>query len=197
MSKNLLVIIAAFVLFSCQEKKETKPEKFEMSQEELIKRGKYLTTVGACHDCHTPKVMTEHGPVIDTTRLLSGHPMNDPIPPIVKTSDWILFDGGLTTFVGPWGLSFSANLTPDETGIGNWTFEQFKTALRKGKSKGLENNRPLLPPMPWEMYKNYTDEDMKAVYTFLRSLPPIKNVVPAPVSPDKLNSLATNKTNQK
>ena len=105
---------------------------------------------------------------------------------VVKTKDWILFSNGLTAAVGPWGVSYAANLTPDDTGIGNWKFEQFEIAIRKGKYKGIESNRPLLPPMPWQMISNMTDEDLKAVFTYLKSLPPVNNLVPAPVSPEKL-----------
>lgn len=161
-----------------------------MSQEELIKRGAYLTTIGACHDCHSPKVMTPHGPEPDPTRLLSGHPKNEPIPVTDINPDWILFSQNLTAFVGPWGVSYAANLTPDDTGTGNWTFEQFKTALRKGKYKGLETGRDLLPPMPWQMYQHFTDDDMLAIFTYLRSLPKVDNLVPQPISPDKINNLS-------
>jgi hypothetical protein len=154
------------------------------SQTELIARGKYLVTVAGCNDCHTPKVMTEHGPEPDPTRTLSGHNRNEALPPIEKNAskNWMLFNMNLTAFVGPWGLSYAANLTPDDTGIGAWTFENFLTAIRKGKYKGLEGSRDLLPPMPWQMYRNMTDEDLKAVFTYLKSLPPINNIVPAPKS---------------
>jgi hypothetical protein len=145
-------------------------------------------TVAGCNDCHTPKVMTEHGPEPDPTRTLSGHNRNEALPPIEKNAskNWMLFNMNLTAFVGPWGLSYAANLTPDDTGIGAWTFENFLTAIRKGKYKGLEGSRDLLPPMPWQMYRNMTDEDLKAVFTYLKSLPPINNIVPAPKSPTEI-----------
>lgn len=163
-----------------------------MSQEELIDRGRYLTTIGSCHDCHSPKVMTPEGPEPDPTRLLSGHPQHDVLPTIPdNASQWISFSMDLTAFVGPWGISYAANLTPDETGIGNWSYEQFETAIRKGKSKGLDHNRSLLPPMPWPMYKHMSDEDLRAVFAFLKSLPPVNNVVPAPVSPQNVSKLTS------
>jgi hypothetical protein len=180
------LIVLAIVACTPPAKEETKPT---LSEKELIKRGLYLTTVGACNDCHSPKVMTPYGPDTDTTRKLSGHPENEKLPMVGNSENWILFSMGLTGFVGPWGTSYAANLTPDETGIGNWTFEQFKTALRKGKYKGLEGGRDLLPPMPWIMYRNFTDEDILAVFTYLKSLPPIKNVVPAPVAPNAMNKV--------
>jgi hypothetical protein len=161
----------------------------EPSQEVLIARGKYLTTLGGCNDCHSPKVMTAHGPEPDTTRLFSGHPQEEKLVNVIKTKDFLVMNNGFTAFVGPWGISFAANLSPDETGIKHWKLEQFVTALRKGKYKGLEHNRDLLPPMPWQMYKHMTDADLKAVFTYLQSVPPQNNLVPAPVSPAELENL--------
>ena len=186
---STIVLASSLTLFNCSAPEEKSPSaevKSETPQKELIARGKYLVTVAGCNDCHSPKIFTPHGVGIDTTRMLSGHPQSEKLAPILKTQDWMLFNNGLTAFVGPWGLSYAANLTPDDTGIGNWKFEQFMTAIRKGKSKGLEGNRPLLPPMPWEMYRNMTDEDLLSIFTYLKSLPPVDNLVPAPVAPDKL-----------
>lgn len=193
--KRLLIIGFMITLIACDSKKNESNitvTQAELSKEELIKRGKYLVTIGACHDCHSPKAA--NGMDIDTTRLLSGHPKDEKLPPIVESKDWVMFGMGLTSFVGPWGVSYSANLTPHETGTGNWTFEQFKTAIRKGKYKGLEGTRDLLPPMPWQMYRNMTDDDLKAVFAYLRSLPPIDNLVPQPIPPNELQvQLTSNK----
>lgn len=94
---------------------------------------------------------------------------------------WILFDGDLTAAVGPWGASFSANLTGDSTtGLGNWTEERFKIAMTQGKAKGFEKSRDLLPPMPWQNFRHLHDEDIKAIFAYLKSLPHVKNIVPQP-----------------
>lgn len=161
------------------------------SKETMIKRGQYLVTIMGCNDCHSPKVMTAHGPDIDTARMLSGHPETVPVPKINagELQNWVLFSHNLTTFVGPWGVSFAANLTSDATGIGNWTEAQFINAIRHGKYKGLENSRSLLPPMPWTMYKNATDEDLKAIFAYLKSTPPVQNRVPGPIAPDQLANM--------
>lgn len=120
-------------------------------------------------------------------RYLSGYnsaePLGDYDKNLVRTGQWVLFNGQNTAFIGPWGVSFAANLTPDASGIGSWSLEQFSTAMRQGKSKGLANARPLLPPMPWPNYTHMTDADMKAMYTYLKSLKPVANVVPAPRPP--------------
>ncbi|HEX5169894.1 MAG TPA: c-type cytochrome [Cyclobacteriaceae bacterium] len=187
--KKPIMLVCLLTLAACDlQKKNEKPEAARQapSEEELIKRGKYLVTIGACHDCHSPKVMTPNGPEPDTTRLLSGHPKDEPLAPIPDNKGWIMFSGTLTSFVGPWGISYAANLTPHETGTGNWTFEQFKTAIRKGKYKGLEGTRDLLPPMPWQMYRNFTDDDLEAIFTYLRSLPPIDNLVPTAIPPNEV-----------
>lgn len=157
----------------------------EYSKEQLIARGKYLVNTSACHDCHTPKIVTPNGPAPDTTRLLSGHPSSAPTPKVNKDAlkDWVLFGQDLTSAVGPWGVSFAANLTSDETGTGNWTEEQFFTAIRKGKYKGLPGSRELLPPMPWQVYSGMTDTDLKAIYEYLQTTKPVPNIVPAPIAP--------------
>lgn len=89
----------------------------------------------------------------------------------------------LTAFVGPWGISCAANLTPDSaTGIGAWTEATFLSGIRARKQLGNPNGRDLLPLMPWPEVSKMTDEDLKAVFAYLQSLPPIKNQVPQPVA---------------
>src|SRR5687768_11534020 len=172
MFRTSILAGAIMLTASCtqQAEKTTVTENPEMSNEELIARGKYVTTIAGCNDCHSPKIMTAFGPVPDTTRLMSGHPENEALPPTANAKGWVLFSMGLTASVGPWGTSYAANLTPDDTGIGNWTLEQFKTAIQKGKYKGLEGSRPLLPPMPWQQIKNLADQDLEAIFTYLQSI---------------------------
>lgn len=170
--------------------KDTGPTKGD-----LIARGKYLTTIGGCHDCHSPKKFGPGGPSLVEDRLLSGHPEGSPLPPIdvkaLTPGNWMLFAGDVTAAVGPWGISYAANLTPDSaTGTGSWTEDNFVKALRTGKHLGQEGGRPIMPPMPWQMAGQMTDEDLKAVFTYLQSLPPVKNRVPAPVSPAEAAKLA-------
>jgi hypothetical protein len=159
-----------------------------MTKADSIKKGEYMVMIMGCHDCHTPKIMTDHGPVPDPSRLLSGHPANEKLPKMpdksfVAPGQWYLVTSGLTSYTGPWGTSFTANLTPDETGTGNWQFENFKRALKEGKFKGIPNGRTLLPPMPWQNFANITDEDLSYMWIYLRSLKPISNAVPEPIPP--------------
>jgi len=99
---------------------------------------------------------------------------------LIAAQQVAVFSAGMTAAAGPWGVSFAANLTSDDTGIGVWSEAQFIKAMREGKSKGLDNTRPLLPPMPWPSYKNLNDDDLKAVFAFLKTVKPIENVVPLP-----------------
>lgn len=169
-----------------QKKKETKT--VASSQEDLVKRGEYLVTVGGCDDCHSPKVFGPQGPAIDPERRLSGHPENVALESVDKNTlkSWVLFNAHNTATVGPWGATFAANLTPDATGLGTWTEEQFIKALREGKFKGLDNTRQLLPPMPWQSYAKMTDDDLKAMFAYLKTIKPVKNSVPAPIAPPDL-----------
>lgn len=161
----------------------------EQKSETLVDRGKYLVDVIGCHDCHSPKRMGPNGPERIPELLLSGYPSDRPIvnfdSPLLKEG-FSLFYPDLTAAAGPWGISFAGNLTPDETGIGNWSEEQFKIAMTRGKFKGIENGRLLLPPMPWLTYSNLSDEDLSAMFQYLQSITPVRNIVPAPAAPEEL-----------
>jgi mono/diheme cytochrome c family protein len=153
--------------------------------EAVVKRGEYLVMVGGCNDCHTPLEMGPNGPEPDMSRMLSGHPEQLKItrPPAPGEGPWMLSSAGTNTaHAGPWGVSFTANLTPDtNTGIGIWTEDIFIKTLRTGKHWGT--SRPILPPMPWFNYGKMTDADLKAVYAYLRTIKPIANHVPDPLPP--------------
>lgn len=153
---------------------------------DAVARGQYLVRFGGCNDCHTPFKLGPQGPEPDMSRQLSGHPSTlvMPPPPALK-GPWVWAGAGTNTaFAGPWGISYTANLTPDkETGLGNWTEEQFMMALRTGRHEG--KGRPILPPMPWKFVGSLTDADLKAVFAYLRSIPAISNKVPAPVDPEE------------
>jgi mono/diheme cytochrome c family protein len=157
-----------------------------------VARGEYLVRTMVCNDCHTPWKMGENGPEPDMTRMLSGHPESMPMPPPPKLAEgpWaIVAAATMTAWSGPWGVSFTRNLTPDpETGIGKWTEQNFIDSLRNGKIMG--KGRPLLPPMPWAMYGTLTDEDLKAMFAYLKTIPPVKNRVPEPLAPEDLQASA-------
>lgn len=190
----LSVLTALFFLSYCTSKNEKatsedQSQKTEMSDQDLVAKGEYLVTVMGCNDCHSAKKMGERGPEVIKETMLSGYPadrkLNDLEMGALKKG-WALVNEDMTSFAGPWGVSFAANLTPDPTGIGNWSEEQFLTALKKGKFKGMENGRTLLPPMPWQNFTILKDEDAKAIFAYLKSIKPVSNVVPAPIPPDEM-----------
>jgi hypothetical protein len=121
------------------------------------------------------------------SRALSGHPEELAMPPAPKLAmPWVWAGAATNTaFSGPWGVSYAHNLTPDRYGgLGIWTEEMLITAIRTGKH--MSAGRPIQPPMPWQVYRNMTDEDLKAIYAYLRSIPPIENKAPVYEPPQRV-----------
>jgi len=162
-------------------------ERSSVGPKAQVERGAYLVTIGGCNDCHTPWKMGANGPEPDMARMLSGHPESYRItaPAAAVNGEWqnaAVMSATSTAFSGPWGVSFTANLTPDRnTGIGIWTEDMFIKTIRTGRHWGV--SRPILPPMPWFNYRQMSDEDLKAVFAYLRSIPPVVNHVPEPIPP--------------
>lgn len=183
----ILFFVTTILFYSCTSPADTRPvsatdtltNKYGgyVSQAE---RGKHLVIIGGCGDCHTPKKMTAKGPVDDVALLLSGSQTPAPLPP--ATADQVAKGMAATldqtAWIGPWGKSYAANITSDSTGIGSWTEAQFIKCLRNGKSKGLDNARTMMPPMPWQNYAQMTDGEIKAIFAYLKTTKPIHNVVP-------------------
>lgn len=143
-----------------------------------VERGKYLVTVQDCNGCHTPF----KGGEPDMTRMLSGHPEGIAVKqgPTLPAGWSTAISDTNTAWFGPWGISFTTNLTPDkETGIGTWSEALFVSSIRSGRHLG--QGRPILPPMPWAMYRQLTDDDLRSVYRYLMSIPAIRNRVPAAI----------------
>lgn len=113
-----------------------------------VERGKYLVTIANCGSCHTP--------------------LNKQGQPLTHLS----FAGGML-FKGPWGEVTSANITPDASGISYYDEELFVKTLRTGHVGA----RKLNSIMPWGYFRNMTDEDLKAIYAYLRTLPPVQHRV--------------------
>jgi hypothetical protein len=149
-----------------------------------IERGAYLVKTMGCNDCHTPLKMGPRGPEPDMSRALTGHPQDVVMPPPPAASGPWLWHGSATNtaFAGPWGVTFTANLTPDvETGLGSWTEDMFIQTMRTGRHQG--KGRQILPPMPYVIVGSLNDEDIRSLFAYLRSLAPVRNRVPAPIDP--------------
>jgi mono/diheme cytochrome c family protein len=130
-----------------------------------VERGRYLSTIMGCNDCHTPG--TFYG-APDFDRQLSGSELG---------------------WKGAWGVSYARNITPDkETGIGSWSEADIVKALRSGVRP---DGRTLLPPMPWQNYGTLTDADVKAIAVYLMSVKPVPHHVPdiAPPGSDAAGSI--------
>ena len=182
-SAVVLGVLTPFGIWSCESRA---PAPQSESGPSHLQRGAYLAAYGGCNDCHTPKTLTPQGPVPDSTRFLSGYPADAKLPPVTPGAlgrdKWgALASGDLTAWAGPWGVSFAGNLTPDETGLAGWNEEGFIKTMRTGKHMGV--GRDLLPPMPWYDLAALTDNDLKAVFAYLRTLKPVKNQVPSPIPP--------------
>jgi mono/diheme cytochrome c family protein len=177
----LVTLLALGATLALVQAKQTKPT--STPDPTPIERGRYLVKIGGCADCHTPKKMTDQGPVDDEAMALAGHPENVNLPaPELKEGPWFAATAGMTAWTGPWGITYAANLTPDtSTGLGIWTEAMFIEAMRTGRHMGY--GRPILPPMPWQNLAAASDEDLKAIYAYLRSIPAVRNNVPQPVPP--------------
>ncbi|MEO6820316.1 MAG: diheme cytochrome c-553 [Ginsengibacter sp.] len=196
---SLIILMSSILIFSrCNQGQADKTEVTKDSThtqavlpayggfESQVAWGKHIVTIGGCNDCHTPKKMGPNGPEDNMDLELSGSPSQQPGINVDRKeieSKGLAVDN-MTEWVGPWGISYTANITSDSTtGIGNWTEEQFILCLRKGKYGGAPNGRNLLPPMPWQSFAQMTDDELKAVFAYLESTKPIHNIVPQPQPP--------------
>ena len=189
------VILSLLVVVGCNQSQSAKKTDIPVTTvnyggfKSQVEWGRHLVLIGGCNDCHTPKKMTAMGPVPDTSMMLAGHPSNIP-PPVVNRSEMekqgLAVTNDLTVWIGPWGISYAANLTPDETGIGNWTQAQFFKAIREGKFMGMDGTRPLLPPMSFiaEGVRVMSNDELAAVFAYLKSVKPVHNLVPQPEPPE-------------
>ncbi len=144
-----------------------------------VSRGAYLVAAFGCADCHTPMKMGPKGPEPDLSRQLSGHPEQLKLsPPPKADASWTWFGAATNTaYAGPWGISYAINLTSDkETGLGSWKESEFVQALKTGKHAGT--GRPIMPPMPSPALSHLTEDDLRAMFQYLQTVPPVRNRVP-------------------
>ena len=189
-----LMAMVAFCFIACSENKPAEHATATQAAEKpayggfesQIDWGKHLVAITGCSDCHTPKIMTPQGPADDTTLFLSGHPAAIPAPDVDRKqmeSKGLVVTATFTSWVGPWGITYSANLTPDETGLGNWKEDQFIYAIKNKISKGLPGSRPLLPPMSMMPFHHMSTDELKAVFAYLKTIKPISNISVQPTPP--------------
>lgn len=166
---------SAYMIANTREALGTPPPRSVKLQ---ISRGEQLVRLNGCADCHTPEIMTESGPRDDPARKLSGHPAAT-VPQFPTGENPASATSGMTAWSGPWGVSYASNLTPDHaTGLGDWTQAEFIRAMKNGRHRG--DGRAILPPMPWRALAQVPDEDLAAIFAYLRSVPAVSNRVPEP-----------------
>jgi len=188
------IMIVAVIIAACNDEtakeetaaatKEASPTVMFGGFESQVKWGEHLVTITGCNDCHTPKKMGPNGPEDDMSLMLSGHPAQ--MPPAAfdakeAAKKGLIVTQTFTSWTGPWGTTYAANITSDSTGIGSWKEEQFFKALKEKKWMGLDNTRPLMPPMSMMPVGLMSDDELKAIFAYLKSTPPIHNIQPEAV----------------
>jgi hypothetical protein len=182
MPRTFAVLSIALAAVGCG---RAAPQPAPDTRAELVRQGETLVRLGGCGDCHTPVRFDEKrgAPVPMPGRLLSGHPAGAADPKgDPGRGDQAVIGATFTSFRLPFGVVYSANLTPDrETGIGGWSEAEFIATMRTGHHRG--NGRPVLPPMPWQNLAQQPEQNLRAVFAYLRSVPAVNNRVPAPSVP--------------
>lgn len=188
-----LIIFSAFMLYYVSHAETHEKKKQNKALE--VEKGQILTVEHGCVFCHSPKTEKDGDFIPDPDRLFSGHPEGMKLPDIpeeiIGTDKWFgLYTTGFTAWGGPWGISYAANITPDEeTGIGKWEEKDFINIIRLGIHSSLQ--RRLMPPMPWEEMYTISDEDLSAIFKYLNTVKPVKNNVPESVPLKTDEDLAT------
>lgn len=172
--KILLVLFCSLVVASLWLVGAGQVQASSTAQAEKVALGKYLASVTGCVGCHTP-LQTQFQ---DVTNMA----INDRVTLSLSARDALdqtkLLAGGQVFNLGPAGVLLTPNLTPDaETGIGKWTDLEVKDAIRTGQSK--ISNRTQHGIMPYSRYNNMADSDLDAIVAYLRTVPSVKNSVPA------------------
>lgn len=141
-------------------------------QDDILSHGRYIATIAGCTSCHTPDKFEYQNPKTLTLEQIQTIAFDG--GSAIDTEKFIA--GGRLFDLGPGGVVYTRNLTPDNTtGIGKWTEEQIKIAIKTSLSA---DGKTLFPVMPYHVYNGMADADLTAVVTFLRSVNAVSNKVP-------------------
>jgi mono/diheme cytochrome c family protein len=167
----LLVFFAGFILIIASAATSARASG-DVPQDDLVTHGKYIATIAGCVTCHTPLKEEYQNPQSLSLEQIQTLAFND-----LEASDQAkLLAGGRLFDLGPAGLVFTRNITPDEdTGIGAWTEDQIKLAVKTGISA---DGKMLFPVMPYHVYNGMADADVEAVIAYLQSVVAVNNTVP-------------------
>ncbi len=123
------------------------------SPTDQVAYGKYMATAALCSVCHTNEI--------------KGKQVGEPF---AGGREFILTDGAIVR---------SANLTPHATGIGNWTEDTFMKKFRQYTDSTYQDKKvvpgTLQTVMPWTQFAHMKDDDLKAIFAYLKTLPPVDN----------------------
>ena len=150
----------------------TSAEASNYNQADELEHGRYIAAIAGCIDCHTPFKEEFQNPAAMTLDQLKIFSFN-----LGATQDLEnkLLAGGRPFDLGPAGILLTRNLTPDESGLGSWSDEQIRLAIKTG----INNEGNLLfPVMPYHVYNTMADSDLDALIAYLRSIKPVNNPIP-------------------
>lgn len=140
------------------------PGKYAPADRDAVERGEYLVELLGCGACHTDGALVgapdmERSLAGSRTGIAYANPLGDEFP----------------------GVTYPPNITPDETtGIGSWSDEQIRNAIRAGIGRHMDRR---IKSMPWQGYARLSDDDAEAIVAYLRAIRPVKHAVPADVEP--------------
>ena len=174
MMKRYTIVLLAFITsFSLVLFIATSADASDDYQADKLESGRYIAAIGGCIDCHTPFKQEFQDPAAMTLDQLKQFSFN-----LGSTQDLgnKLLAGGRPFDLGPAGILLTRNLTPDkETGLGSWTDEQIKLAIKTGINN---EGRLLFPVMPYHVYNTMADSDLDALVAYLRSIKAVNNSIP-------------------
>ncbi len=177
MKKLLIVTTAMFLVLAGLVFSSLSAQAANHYQDNTLEHGKYIATIAGCTSCHTPLQAEYQNPQSLTLEQIQTLAFDDK----QAWDEDKLLAGGRAFDLGPAGILFTRNITPDlETGIGTWTDEQIKHAVRTGVDK---DGKTLFPVMPYHVYNGMADADLESVITYLHSVSAVSNPVPARTIP--------------
>ena len=177
MKKRTLIVLASLLSLTLIMAFATTAGASPNKQDDVLQHGKYIATIAGCTDCHTPLKAEYQDPSKYTLEQLQVISFNA----AAALDETKLLSGGRPFDLGPAGVLFTRNLTPDqETGLGAWTDEQVKLAVKTGVN---HDGKILFPVMPYHVYNGMADADMDAVVAYLRSVNAVSNQVPESTIP--------------
>jgi len=173
MKKPLIVTASMFLVLAGLVLSSFSAQAGNHYQDSTLEHGKYIATIAGCTSCHTPYKAGYQKPPQDLTlEQIQTLAFNDKD----ATDQDKLFAGGRLFDLGPAGKIFTRNITPDNaTGLGTWSDDQIKFAIRTGVDK---DGKTLFPVMPYHVYNGMADSDLEAVIAYMHSVNAIPNQVP-------------------